>query len=70
MPKTCFVTGSHSGIVNNVSHSKRRTKRRVKVNLTTRTLTNPKTGAPVRVPISARGWKTLKRNPAKLAELF
>ena len=46
---------------NNVSHSKRRTKRTFKPNLQKKTVMNPATGRPVKVTVSVRGLRMLKK---------
>ena len=61
MPKQCLITGKKVITGNNVSHSKRRTKRKIHANLLKRRLLNPATGRYVTVTISARGLRTLKK---------
>lgn len=61
MPKKCIVTGKSTTSGFNVSHSNRRTKRKVKANLQTKKLLNPATGRYVTVTISSRGLRTLKK---------
>ena len=59
--KQCIVLGKSSAVGYNVSHSKRRTKRRVYSNLQTKRLFNPATNSFVRVTISAQGLRTLAK---------
>ena len=61
MSNTCIITGKRTSTGNNVSHSKRRTKRKFKVNLQKKNLINPATGQPVSVKVSAKGLKILKK---------
>jgi len=61
MPKQCIVTGKKVATGNNVSHSKRRTKRKLQANLHKKTLRNPATGRLVTAWISTRGLRTLKK---------
>jgi large subunit ribosomal protein L28 len=61
MPRICKITGKKPLTGNNVSHSKRRTKRRQQPNLQTKRLFNPTTGKIEKLTISARGLKTLQK---------
>lgn len=61
MSKSCLVTGKSTTTGNHVSHSKRRVKRKLYVNLQTRRMLNPATGRMVKVTISNRGLRTLKK---------
>ncbi|HBK35004.1 50S ribosomal protein L28 [Candidatus Uhrbacteria bacterium RIFOXYA2_FULL_40_9] len=61
MPKQCLITGKKVTVGNNVSHSKRRTKRKLYANLLKRRLLNPATGRYVTVTISTSGLRTLKK---------
>jgi len=61
MTKQCIVTGKRVIVGNNVSHSKRRTKRRLHPNLMKKTLVNPATGRNVTVWISTSGLRTLRK---------
>lgn len=61
MPKQCVVTKKTSVVGNSVSHSKRRTKRRVYPNFQSRRLLNPATGRYVTVTISTSGLRTLAK---------
>lgn len=59
MSKVCKLTGKHPLVGHNVSHSKRRTKRRQMPNLQKKRLLNPATGIVQAVLISTRGMRTL-----------
>lgn len=61
MAKYCQVTGKTGLVGNNVSHSKRRTKRRQQVNLQKKKLLNPATGKMETVTISTRGLRILQK---------
>ncbi len=61
MAKHCVITKRKSSVGNNVSHSKRRTKRRIYPNLQKRKLINPATGRQISVVISAQGLRTLTK---------
>ncbi len=61
MTKSCVVTGKKVTTGFNVSHSNRHTKRRLYPNLQQRRLRNPATGRMVRVFITSRGLRTLKK---------
>jgi large subunit ribosomal protein L28 len=61
MAKRCIITGKTTVSGNNVSHSKRRTKRKVLANIHKRRLLNPATGTMMVVSISNRGLRTLKK---------
>lgn len=61
MSRICKITGKKPLTGNNVSHSKRRTKRRQQPNLQTKRLYNPTTGKVEKLTISARGLKTLQK---------
>ncbi|MBU1126088.1 MAG: 50S ribosomal protein L28 [Patescibacteria group bacterium] len=61
MSKICEVTGKTPLTGNNVSHSKRRTKRRQMPNLQKKRLVNPATGQTETISISARGLRTLAK---------
>jgi len=56
-----MITGKKTVSGNNVSHSKRHTKRTFKPNLQNKTLINPATGRPIKMTVSARGLRTLKK---------
>lgn len=61
MSNICIVTGKKTTSGNNVSHSKVKTKRKVKPNLQKKKLVNPATGKKVSVTISTRGMRTLRK---------
>lgn len=61
MSKICIVTKRKSVVGYNVSHSKRRTKRRVYPNLQSHRLLNPATGKHISVTVSAAGLRTLAK---------
>jgi len=61
MPKQCQITGKKTGTGNNVSHSKRSTKRTVKPNLQTKRLVNPATGKIMKLRLSTSALKTLAK---------
>ena len=61
MPKVCIVTNKHSVVGNSVSHSNRKTKRRIYPNLKKRRLLNPATGHFMTVTISTSGLRTLAK---------
>ena len=61
MSKQCIVTGKKTTFGNNVSHSKRRTRKKILANLQKKKLLNPATGRKVTVIISNRGLRTLKK---------
>lgn len=61
MSKQCIVTKRTSVVGYNVSHSKRRTKRRVYANLQNHRLLNPATGQYMTVTVSAGGLRTLAK---------
>ncbi len=61
MSRVCQLTGKRTSVGNNVSHSVRRTKRKFYVNLFWRNIKDPTTGATLRVRLSAKAIKTLKK---------
>lgn len=61
MAKMCIITKKRSVIGNNVSHSHRRTKRRIYPNLHKCRVLNPATGRMMMVQISAAGLRTLAK---------
>jgi len=65
MSKVCQLTGARPKSGHNVSHSKRRTKRRFEPNLLKKDLFDEKTGTFVRVKLTARALRTLAKNPKK-----
>ncbi|MDD2515706.1 MAG: 50S ribosomal protein L28 [Candidatus Gracilibacteria bacterium] len=61
MARVCFLTGKRTSVGNNVSHSVRRTKRTFFPNLFWKNIADPITGVKVRVKLSAKAIKTLKK---------
>ena len=61
MSRVCMLTGKHTAVGNNVSHSLRRTKRKFYPNLFWRNIKDPVTGMTVRIRLSAKAIKTLKK---------
>lgn len=55
MSRICQLTGKRPSAGNNVSHSKRRTRRRFNVNLITKRING------VKVRMAASTWRTLKK---------
>lgn len=56
-----MLTGKHTAVGNSVSHSLRRTKRKFYPNLFWRNIKDPVTGMTVRIRLSAKAIKTLKK---------
>ena len=61
MSKSCIITGKKTSTGQLVSHSNVKVKRKLFPNLQEKRLVNPKDGKTVRVIISARGLRTLKK---------
>lgn len=61
MSRVCQLTGKRTSVGNNVSHSVRRTKRRFYPNLFWRNIKDPVTGMTLRLRLSAKAIKTLKK---------
>ncbi|MBT6253732.1 50S ribosomal protein L28 [Candidatus Uhrbacteria bacterium] len=61
MSKFCALTDKKPLSGNNVSHSKRHTRRVQNPNLQTKRLVNPATGKIEKIKISARGLRTLAK---------
>jgi large subunit ribosomal protein L28 len=61
MSRVCQLTGKRTSVGNNVSHSVRRTKRRFYPNLFWRNIKDPITGMTIRLRLSAKAIKTLKK---------
>ena len=61
MSKICQITGRKSQVGNNVSHSKRRTKRRFNVNLHRKKFYWVEQGIWVSLTISAAGLRTINK---------
>lgn len=69
MSKVCEVTGRRPAAGNNVSHSNRKTKRRFLPNLFKKKFIDPETGEKFTATVSAKGIKTMTKNPRVLLEL-
>jgi large subunit ribosomal protein L28 len=67
MARACQITGKTAMVGNNVSHSKRRTKRTFEVNLTTKRFFNEETNSWVTLKVSAAGIKTISKKGLKAA---
>lgn len=61
MSKICQITGKKAITGNNVSHSKRRTKRRFNVNLFTKKFYWAEQGMWISLTISAAGLRTINK---------
>ncbi len=61
MSKICQITGKKSMIGNNVSHSKRRTKRSFDVNLFTKKFYWPEQECWISLKLSAKGLRTINK---------
>lgn len=61
MSKICQITGKKAQVGNNVSHSKRRTKRTFEVNLFEKKFYWPEQGIWIRLKISAAGLRTINK---------
>ncbi len=71
MSRTCQVTGAQPGFGHPISHSHRRSKRRVNVNVQSKRYGVPSLRRHVTLTVSARGIKTIDRRgiDAVVAEL-
>ena len=61
MSKVCEITGKKAIMGNNVSHSKRRTKRKFNVNVFNRKLYWPEQDIWIKLTVSASGLRTINR---------
>ncbi|MBO8446284.1 MAG: 50S ribosomal protein L28 [Bacteroidetes bacterium] len=61
MSKICQITGKKAGVGNNVSHSKRRTKRKFNVNLLSRKLYWPEMDEWIEIKVSANGLRIIDK---------
>lgn len=61
MSKVCQITGKKAMVGNNVSHSKRRTKRRFDINLFTKKFFLPEENRWVTLRVSAAGIRTINK---------
>lgn len=62
MTRHCFVSGKGPMSGNNVSHSRRRTRRRFLPNLQHTSLVSDALGVPVHLRLTARGIRTVETN--------
>ncbi len=62
MTRHCFVTGKGPMSGNNVSHSKRRTRRRFLPNLQHTSMVSDALGFPVQLRLTTRGIRTVEAN--------
>ena len=62
MSRVCQITGKRAMVGNNVSHSKRRTKRKFDVNLFKKRFYLPDEDRWVRLTVSAAGMRTINKN--------
>ncbi len=65
MSKICQITGKKMMVGNNVSHSKRRTKRTFQPNLFDRKLYLAEEDRYVKIRVSAQGIRTINKNGLK-----
>ena len=61
MSKVCQITGRKAAVCNNVSHSKRRTKRKFEVNLFNRKFFWVEQQIWIRLTVSAAGLRTINK---------
>ncbi|HKI87783.1 MAG TPA: 50S ribosomal protein L28 [Draconibacterium sp.] len=67
MSRVCQITGKSAMVGNNVSHSKRRTKRKFNVNLFKKKFYLPDEDRWVQLTVSAAGIRTINKNGVKAA---
>jgi large subunit ribosomal protein L28 len=67
MSRVCQITGKTAQVGNNVSHSKRRTKRKFDVNLFKKKFYLPDENRWVQLTISAAGIRTINKKGVKAA---
>ena len=67
MSRVCQITGKRAMVGNNVSHSKRRTKRRFDVNLFKKKFYMPGEDRWVQLTVSAAGMRTINKKGLKTA---
>lgn len=67
MSRVCQITGKKAMVGNNVSHSKRRTKRRFDVNLFKKKFYLPNEDRWVQLTVSAAGMRTINKKGIKTA---
>lgn len=61
MARICQITGKTAMVGNNVSHSKRRTKRTFEVNLTSKRFFDEETQKWITLKVSASGIRTISK---------
>jgi len=67
MSRVCQVTGKGAMVGNNVSHSKRRTKRKFNVNLFKKKFYYPEEDRWIQLTVSAAGIRTINKKGVKTA---
>lgn len=67
MSKVCQITGKRAMVGNNVSHSKRRTKRRFIPNLFNKKFYLPEEDRWITLTVSAAGLRTINKNGLSVA---
>ncbi|HOE38134.1 MAG TPA: 50S ribosomal protein L28 [Bacteroidales bacterium] len=67
MARVCQITGKTAMVGNNVSHSKRRTKRVFDVNLTRKRFYDEETKQWITLKVSTRGIKTISKKGLQAA---
>ena len=67
MSRVCQITGKKAMVGNNVSHSKRRTKRRFDVNLFRKKYYLPDEDRWVQLTVSAAGMRTINKKGINVA---
>jgi large subunit ribosomal protein L28 len=67
MSRVCQITGKKAMVGNNVSHSKRRTKRRFNINLFKKKFYIPDEDRWVQLTVSAAGMRTINKKGVKPA---
>ena len=67
MSRVCQITGKKAMVGNNVSHSKRRTKRKFGVNLFKKKFYMPNEDRWVQLTVSAAGMRTINKKGIKTA---
>ena len=67
MARICQITGKTAMVGNNVSHSKRRTKRTFEVNLMAKRFFNEETQSWITLKVSASGIRTITKNGLQIA---
>ncbi len=67
MSRVCQITGKSAMVGNNVSHSKRRTKRKFDINLFKKKFYMPDEDRWVQLTVSAAGMRTINKKGIKTA---